>query len=278
MTGGRNRQDGVILMNVMVVLALSSAVLLAMLQLSDLGIARSQQFSDAAQGLAIMDGAEITAIAALRDDLRLSPEADHPGEAWAAVAQSDIAIEGGRFSVAIADATGKFNLTNLSQAAPQDAAFLIRILDALPLPEAARLQLLARLANPAPLSGLSDLLGSGLTPADVDVLATLLTVLPKPTAINLNTMPDTMFAVLAANPVQARLLQGLRARKGQLALSDFLDAGLVAPVRVSVTSSYFALTTRVSLGNVTLARESLLQRRITPEGAAAMVIARRPVE
>jgi general secretion pathway protein K len=274
--GGRDPERGVILINVLVILALSSTVVVAMLRLSDAAITRSQRYGDAGQGLALIAGAEATAVAALRRDMTEAPEADHPREAWATIAQQEIAIEGGTFSLAIGDAQGKFNLTNLAGGSPESLQVLDRILAALDLPRTVGLRLLARLSDPAPLVSLDELVDAGLTTEEVNLLSRLVTVLPHPTAINLNTMPDAMFAVLAGNPVQARLLQGIRARNGQLTQADLLDAGLNPTIPAGVTSAWFSLTTRVTIGETFQHRDSLLYRFVKPGlGPQVIVVGRR---
>jgi general secretion pathway protein K len=274
MTPPRNPERGVILINVLVILALSSTVVVAMLRLSDTAITRSQRYGDAGQGLALIAGAEATAIAALRRDMRDAPQADHPGEAWMAVTQQEVAIESGTFSLAIADAQGRFNLNNAARGGPEDLQILQSIIAALDLPETVGLRILARLADPTPLASLDELADAGISADDVERLSTLVTVLPQPTAININTMPDAMFTILAGNPVQARLLQGIRARKGQLTQADLLDAGLILTMQAGVQSSYFTLTTRVTIGETTQGRESLLYRFTAPSGAQVVVAAR----
>jgi general secretion pathway protein K len=253
----RDGQGGVVLINVLVILALSSAVLIAMISLSDTAITRSQRYADAGQGLALIAGGEATAIAALRRDPR---EVDHMGEAWASIAQDEVAVEGGSFSLAIEDAQGRFNLTNLAAGDPESVAILQGILAALDLPDTVGLRIAARLADPTPLRSLEALVDAGIPADQVAVLANLVTVLPEVTPINLNTMPDAMFAVLADNPVQARLLQGIRARKGQLAAEEVLEAGLILPAGAGFTSSYFTVTTRAVIGDAAQTRESLIHR------------------
>jgi general secretion pathway protein K len=277
MTSTRDPEGGVILINVLVILALSSTVVFAMLRLSDTAITRSQHYGDAGQGAALIAGGEATAIAALRRDMREAPQTDHPGEAWAQIAQQDIVIEGGSFSLAIADAQGRFNLNNLLRGDPEGLQILQRILSELELPDAVGLRILARLADPTPLTAMTDLLDAGISADDVLRLSTLVTVLPTPTAININTMPDAMFAVLAANPVQARLLQGIRARNGQLTPEDVFNAGLTLTVQAGVTSSYFTVTTRVMIGDTKQARDSLLHRFAASGGGEVVVAARQTV-
>jgi general secretion pathway protein K len=198
-------------------------------------------------------------------------DVDHPGEDWTAIAQDAVAVEGGTFSLAIADAQGRFNLNNLSAGDPESVAILQRILVALDLPDTVGLRIATRLADPTPLTSLDALVDAGIPADQVGVLATLVTVLPGITPINLNTMPDAMFGVLAGNPVQARLLQGIRARTGQLTAQQVLDAGLILTAAAGFTSSYFTVTTRVVIGDAVQVRESLIGRA----GDTVQVVARR---
>ncbi len=271
----RAPDGGVVLINVLVILALSSTLVFAMLRLSDSAITRSQRYSDAGQGLALIAGGEATAIAALRRDMRDAPGTDHLGEPWMAAAQDQIDIEGGNFSLAIADAQARFNLTNALRGGPDDLQVLQKILAELALPDNVGLRILARLTDPAPLLSMQDLAAAGISAEDLQRLSTLVTVLPKPSAININTMPDAMFAVLAGNPVQARLLQGIRARKGQLTSADLLAAGLILTPQAGMQSSFFTVTTRVTIGRATQARESLLYRFAKAGQTAQVVVAAR---
>jgi general secretion pathway protein K len=276
-TTRRDPEGGVILINVLVILALSSTVVFAMLRLSDTAITRSQRYSDAGQGAALIAGGEATAIAALRRDMQDAPQADHPGEAWAKIAQDEIAVDGGTFSLAIADAQGRFNLNNLARGIPEDLQILQRIITELELPETVGLLLLARLADPAPIRSLNELADAGIGADEVRRLSTLVTVLPTQTTININTMPDAMFFILAGNPVQARLLQGIRARRGELTQRDLLDTGLILTAQAGVTSSYFTVTTRVTVGETTQGRDSLLYRFAAPGGGQVVVAARQTI-
>ncbi len=268
----RDPECGVILINVLVILALSSTVLFAMLRLADTAITRSQQFADAGQGTALILGAEATAIAALRRD---PPKVDHLAEPWVQIAQQNIAIDGGTFSLAITDAQGRFNLNNLRRGAPEDLQILQRIITALDVPDAIGLRILARMADLTPLAALPELAQAGIGPDDLQRLSTLVTVLPNPTPININTMPDAMFAVLAGNPVQARLLQGIRTRNGQLTQADLLNAGLILTTQAGMQSSYFTITTRVTIGTTTQARDSLLYRFTTPGNGTQVIVTAR---
>ena len=69
----RDRQSGVVLINVLVTLALASTVLYAMISLSDLSIKRSQRYSEAAQAQALIVAAEASLISALSRDMTDGP-------------------------------------------------------------------------------------------------------------------------------------------------------------------------------------------------------------
>ncbi len=263
----RQAEDGVILINVLVILALTSAVLLVMVRASDVTVARSQVFSDAAQGQALIDGAEASAIAALRRDMVTAPDADHAGEAWAAVGQAETRVETGAFAVAISDAQSRFNLNSIAGSGVLGPQILSRIVARLKLPEDTAPRILARLTRPDPLLTLDQLVPeAGLSPDTLTRLREVVTLLPGRQDINLNTAaPDLIFA-LTDNPVQARILLALRDRKGSLTARDISAAAVILPPGTGFTSRYFQIVTRVTVGQTAQARQSLLRRFQTSAG------------
>ena len=272
----RSSDDGVILINVLVVLALTSAVLLVMVRTSDISIARSQVFSDAGQGLALISGAEASAIAALRQDMIVSPGADHPGEGWAAVAQAETRIETGTFAVDIADAQARFNLNSIAGSGVVGPQILTRIVARLKLPQDTTPRILARLAQPEPLLSLNQLVPeAGLTPQTLARLRELVTVLPGRQDINLNTAPPDLIFALTDNPVQARVLLALRDRKGRLTAADFTAAAVILPVGTGFSSQYFETVTRVTVGQTAQAQYSLLRRYQTASGQPEVAVVAR---
>ncbi len=118
----RDADTGFILINVLVVLGLAATVVYAMLTLADLSIARSQSFSEAGQGLALIRGGEQSAIAALRRDMIEAPDTDNAAEPWAKIGQEPIAIPGGSFALRIEDAQARFNLNTLAPTEPPETA------------------------------------------------------------------------------------------------------------------------------------------------------------
>jgi general secretion pathway protein K len=166
----RGREDGVILINVLVILALTSAIVFAMIRLSDVAILRSQRFRDAGQGLALVAGGEASVIAVLRRD---DPQVDHLREAWASVGQAEVAIEGGRFALVVEDAQARFNLNALPTSGALGLQVLERITAALDLPDDVTPRIVARLSQAKPLLALDDLVGqAGLSVAEVTALRT----------------------------------------------------------------------------------------------------------
>ena len=269
----RDTESGVILINVLVILALTAAVLLVMQRTSDLSIARAQVFSDAVQGLALIQGGEASARAALRRDMIEAPEADHLGEAWASVAQSDVQIETGTFALQIDDAQSRFNLNSLAGSGVVGEQILTRIAARLTLPDDTAPRILARLSRRDPLRSLDQLIPeAGLAPETLARLRDLVTLLPGRLDINLNTAPPDLIHALTDNPVQARILISLRDRKGHLTTGDFATANVILPAGTGFTSQYFKVTTRVTVGQTTQSIDSLLQRRGDARGVPEVVV------
>jgi general secretion pathway protein K len=111
------------------------------------------------------------------------------------------------------------------------------------------------------LLALDDLVDqAGLTIAEVAALRGMVTVLPGAAEMNINTMPDALIGVITDNPVQARVLSGIRRRNGFLTSDDMVTAGVILPAGVGYRSGLFRVTTTVTMGDVVQVRESLLQR------------------
>ena len=269
----REPEKGVVLINVLVILALTASVVYAMISLSDLAILRSQRFSAAGQALALISGGEASAIVALRRDMAEAPQTDNLREPWALVGQQEVPIEGGSFALQIADAQAKFNLNNLPQSGALGAQTLQRIVALLDLPADVGPRIAARLTQPQPLVRMADLVAeAGLTPDEVTRLAQLATVLPSRTDININTAPDVLLAVITDNPVQARSLQGIRKRQGFLTPKDLAAANVILASGVGFVSRYFEVTVDVTIADTAQSMQSILQRR-TGRGGQPEVVA-----
>lgn len=274
----RGADQGVVLINVLVILALTASVVYAMVSLSDLSITRSQRFSSAGQALALISGGEASAIVALRRDMIDAPATDNLSEPWALTGQNEVAIAGGRFALQIVDAQGLFNLNTVPVSGALGAQMLQRIVGALDLSPDVGPRIAARLAQPEPLVRMADLVEqAGLIAADVDRLSELVTVLPGRTNININTAPDALLGILADNPVQARRLQSIRARNRVLTPEDVAKANVILPPGTGYVSRFFRVTVSVTVDDTAQRMQSLLQRRPGPGGVPQVAVVFREI-
>ena len=272
----RDDQSGVILINVLVILALASAVLVGMIRVADLAISRSQTFADAARAEALIAGGEASAIAVLQRDMTKAPSTDNLTENWAAMAQAETAVEGGSFSLTIADAQRRFDLNSLRDAGGIAPQILTRIAVRLGLPEDAVPRILARMAAPAPLRRIDDLVAdAGLATDQVTALQKVVTLLPVRADVNINTAPDDLLFALSDNPVQARGLIALRRLKGALTSVDMAAVQLVLLPGTGYTSRLFEVAVTVRIGEVRISSTSLLLRRIGAAGRPEVVVIER---
>ena len=236
----RTTDQGVVLINVLVILALTASVVYAMVSLSKLSITRSQRFSSAGQALAL--------------------------------------IAAGRFALKIEDAQGRFNLNSLPGSGALGAQILQRIVVALELPLDVGPRIAARLAQADPLVRMADLVAeAGISADDVARLAELVTVLPGRTGINVNTAPEALLGAIADNPVQARRLAGIRTRNGFLTPADITQAQMILPSGVGFVSRFFWVTTNVTVDGTAQRMETLVQRRPGRGGPANVVAVFRQV-
>ena len=271
----RQSDSGVVLINVLVVLALASAVLVGMIRVSDLAIARSSTFLDAARAEALIAGGEASAMASLRRDMVLSPEADHLEEDWAKVSQDEVAVEGGTFRLTLTDAQARFNLNALRGQGGIAPQILGRIAARIGLPPDTADRIVARVRQDKSVNNLHDLRQAGLGSEQITALAALVTLLPVEADVNINTAPDELIFALADNPVQARGLVALRRLKGRLTAGDLAAVQLVLLPGIGYASRLFEVRVTARIGAVARSGGSLLLRRIGATGAPEVVAIRR---
>lgn len=271
----RPADGGFILINVLVVLGLAATIVYAMLTVSDISVARSQRFSEAGQGLALVRGAEQSAISALRRDLAEAPDSDYPMEPWGRVSQEEIEIEGGSYALQIEDAQNLLNLNALAGGGPEAERVLADVLQAVGLPPEMGARVLSSLDLDAPLLRLEDLSARvGLTAQEIAALGTMATALPGTGEVNINTASPDLFGVLLADPAQTAILIGRRNSIGYLTPEDIDAIGAVLPPGMGYQSNLFRLRISVRLGETTQYVESLVRRRDGPFGPEAAVIER----
>ena len=254
-------ERGMILVNVLLFVAIASAVVALMLSSQDIAGERSAMLADAARAEAIARGGELSAIVALRRDAIAAPTSDYVGEPWGAVSQRDIAIAGGRFDLAVADAQSRFNVNALAGEDPIAIETLAKIATALRLPPDAALRAAALIRTVGPIADLTPLRFAGLDPATSAQLSELITAVPGTTTVNLNSASEPLIAIMTGDAARARMLVALRARRGFLTGQDFAAMGLPVPAGGGFTSDLYWVRTRVTVGETRQQLTSLIARR-----------------
>ena len=270
----RRCDEGVILVNVLAIVAIASAVAVTMLTLSQAAIQRSQRFGDAAQALSTCLGAETSAIVALRRDFETAPQIDHQGEEWASLAESAAPIAGGTFDLSIEDAQSRFNINSLGTGGAVGLENFRAILKAVDLPPQLADGAAALIRLTGPLNDIRDLSRVGLDDATLQKVSRLVTALPERTDVNLNTASQDLLAVLLHNPVSAAFLVSRRGRTGFLTSDDLASANILAVPGVSFNSRYFRVSVAVRIGDVRQTMTSLLYRRQRGSRAEVVVLSR----
>jgi general secretion pathway protein K len=261
MTGAR-RDAGMILLNVLVIVALASALVAVMVLTREAGVSRAVRLNEAIQAQALAQGGETSVITALRRDAVVAPASDHLGEAWAKrVIQRQTAIAGGRFSLSVADGQGRFNLNSLTAGVPAQLDQWRRIAAAAGLSPDKVDRVAELLRARGALTSLAPLRQAGLDESALARLSDWVTVLPSATAINLNTAAPPLLSLLVEDRAKASLLVERRRARGYLTAEDLLALGLPLPPNTGFTSNYYWVSTTVTVGDTHQGLLSLIARR-----------------
>ena len=272
----REARSGLILVNVLFIVALSALVVLLMVSSQADAIDRTVKLREASQAGVIARSGELSAVTALRRDAVTAPETDNTAEPWAAIQEQDIAIEGGTFSLTITDDQARFNLNTVANGGLVTEDRLGKILAAVGLRPALRTPIIVLVRAGGPLADLNQLTTVGLTPAEIDTLRSLVTVLPQDTGINLNTADERMLALLFDSPMTASLLVRTRQRnRGALTPQDLARQSIYAPPGVGFTSNFFQVTSEVQVGDTRQRIVSSLIRQSGRRGPDVLVYSRR---
>ena len=129
-----------------------------------------------------------------------------------------------------------------------------------------------RLAGP--VADLRPLAQAGLDPAVLARLTPLVTALPYETKVNVNAASEPLLAILLGDPVAAAALAAVRARQGYLTPGDFSATGVAVPAAGGFTSNIFRVRTRVTIGQTSLQRTSLIARRLDAGQTTVKAVAR----
>ncbi|MES2497458.1 MAG: Type II secretory pathway component PulK-like protein [Pseudomonadota bacterium] len=268
----RGDEEGMILVNVLLFVAIATGILLLMISAEDTGLERGLRMREAARAQAIARGGEISAVVALRRDAAVAPDTDNRSEAWAALSERGAPIEGGTFDLAIADAQGRFNVNALMQPDPVAMGTLIRIASAVGMTEDQVTKAAAAIRSAGPLADIRPLGALGLAPAQVARLSTMLTALPYDSKININAANEDLLAVLVGDAMAARRIVALRDRQGYLTAADLASLNVSMPQGMGLTSNLFWVRTRVRIGDTSQQITSLIARKDDGQGGKAAVV------
>lgn len=250
-------REGMILLNVLLILAVAALAVTVMLVAQDVEVQRATRLREAAQANAYARAGEASALTALRRDALVAPATDHLREPWAATGQAEIAVPGGRFALAIEDEQGRFNLNALRTGAPAPIAAFQRIATAVDIPAETQVRIatIVRVAGPLTDTGL--LRTAGVAPETLARLEPFVTVLPDTATLNVNTASEALLAIVLGDPALAGELVARRARSGFLTAEDLGAGGQAGAGAFGFTSNHFRVTTDVMVGAT---RQRLISR------------------
>ncbi len=269
----REAEGGVILVNVLVTLAIASSLVVLMLTSQDSLLDRARRVSAAVQAEALAIGAETSVLVALRRDMETGPDADHYAEAWASVAQQEVELETGRFSVEIRDAHSRLDLNGLAAGGIAQTQILSRLIEELELPPETVQRILTFLRNRGPATSLEQI--PGLDAVAIERLRPVADVLPVPGEINLNTADALVIGAVLQNRTAARRLVALRERNGGWVETDDIAAlGLIAS-GAGLVSDLFDVIIVAEVDEMKVRLESRLLRRQGIGTREVVVISRR---
>jgi len=289
-----SKQNGVAIIMVLLIVALATSLAAFMATQQNLWQRQVESQFDRAQARRIGTAAIDWARAVLAEDAGTS-SIDHEKEMWALHLPA-VPVENGEVTGVIEDRQGLFNLNNLvrngTTSAPDVAQFQ-RLLEILGLPGELATALadwmdadseaqypggaedvyylaLARPYRAAnrPLAEIGELsLVKGYDSRMIERLRTFVSVLPTPGAINVNFAPRGVLAAIAENMslADARLLVQQRSARPFKDVADFRQRlpheGIqVSDSNITVSSQFFLVTGRASMGRAQVTTQALLQR------------------
>ena len=279
----REREAGVILLNVLLIVAIASGVVALMIASQSVSLVAARRASAASQADALVRAGEASALAALERDRVEAPEVDHAAEPWAAVAQERVVLGDGTFELAVQDLQGRFNLTRMggasadgtaTRASVADAALFARLLDELELSPEILDRVQDGVARAGVLRDVADLKAFGVDAAELAYLALHVAVLPERADINLNAASLPVLAAVLSNAYAARTLAARRERQGFLTPDDLRGVGVLMPRGTGWTSDVFEARITVETDGVGQAAISRIERGEVPEGDGTRIEAR----
>ncbi|MCW3847458.1 type II secretion system protein GspK [Sphingomonas sp. LB-2] len=259
-------EAGMILVNVLMMVAIAAGLVLLLINREELALDRGLRTREAARALAAVRGGEVSAIVALRRDGDTSPGQDYPGEPWGALSESGAPIEGGTFDLAISDAEGRFNINNVRSGEAASLIMFQTIARTIGLSDMDMDACVQMVRLGGPVTDLRPIRAMGLDPAVLDRLEKLVTALPGTTTINLNAADEEMLLLLFRDEFAVHRLIEKRNRRGYLTPADLVSEKLSIPWGTSFRSTSFWVRTRATIGGTTQQGATLMKRRWDQRG------------
>ncbi|MGR3502560.1 hypothetical protein [Pseudaestuariivita sp.] len=264
MTAGdpRRAEEGVVLVNVLVVLAIAGGLVFLLIGAQEAALDRVSRAADAAIAEQIAIGAEASVVDALRRDLDTAPDTDHLAEPWArAVVQEEVALATGRFSVAVTDLQAKFDINRLAAPSLGTQEFAKRLFRALDLPEERVGDVIRLLRAVGRVDALDDLAAFGVPQETLDTLRPHVTALPVEGTINLNSVDPFLLGVMLQNDSHALQLVSRRSRQGFLTRGDLAAIGALRPENSGFQSNVWLVDVTAEAGSAATRLQTVLVRR-----------------
>ncbi len=296
MTSRLAHSRGVALITAMLVVSLATLLAVQLYDRQYLATRRTTNLMAGEQGWEYALSLEAWARQLLRRDAALG-EVDHLAEAWA-VQQPPIVVEGGTVEAHLIDLQGRYNLNNLARRDANQIACFQRLLREFELdpelvwavidwldedleaastgaedPYYLRMQPPYRAANHLMVSPDELRLVRGFDAKAMALLAPWVTALPETTAINVNTAPAPVLMALAdgLNIGWAQQIIVRQTAGGFATTEEFLrvlptsgdaqgSAASAMGSLITVSSAYFMLLSRITLGRVQRVQYSVIHR------------------
>lgn len=272
----REAESGVVLVNVLVVLAIAGGLMLLLVNSQDAALDRVSRSVDASIVEQIALGAEASVIDALRRDLDDAPEADHLNEPWAqSVIQDEVQLPTGAFSVRITDLQAKFNINQLAAVTAGTQEFARRLMIALDQPPEVAAQIGRVLGAVGQVQDIQTLARFGISQEAIDAMAPYVTALPVDGTINLNSVDPFLLAVMVQNDSHAQQLVRIRDRQGSLSLDALRNAGILRPQNSGFTSNVYRVEVFAEAGRARIRMQTLVVRRNERGVKAVEILERR---
>lgn len=258
----RDAQGGVVLVNVLVVLAIAGGLMLLLVSSQEAAFDRVARAADATTVEQIALGAEASVVDALRRDLDDAPETDHLAEPWAqGVIQDEVSLPTGRFSVQITDLQAKFDINQMAEPSAGMQDFLRRLLLALDQPPETANQISRIMGVVGRVARLDDLVAFGVPPETLAAMAPHVAALPIAATVNLNTVDPLLLRVMLQNRSHAAQLISTRESRGFLTLDDLRSVGTQRPQNSGFTSNAYRVDILAEAGTAAIEMQTIVTRR-----------------